>query len=45
MFWGAIAAFVLAAAMAALVGFGFAHARRTAPEKRLLGSTPAVASP
>jgi hypothetical protein len=36
MMWGAIASFIAAALMAVLVGFGFAHARRTAPEKRLL---------
>jgi hypothetical protein len=36
MMWGAIASFILAAIMALLVGFGFAHARRTAPEEQLL---------
>jgi hypothetical protein len=35
MMWGAIAAFIAAALMAVLVGLGIAHARRTAPEKRL----------
>jgi hypothetical protein len=33
MLWGAIASFLLAALMLVLVGFGFAHARSTAPEK------------
>jgi hypothetical protein len=36
MLWGAIASFVMAALLLALVGFGFAHARSTAPEKRIL---------
>ncbi len=36
MLWGAIASFILAALMLGLVGFGFAHARSTAPEKRML---------
>jgi hypothetical protein len=36
MLYGAIASFVLAALMFVLVGFGFAHARSTAPEKRML---------
>jgi hypothetical protein len=36
MLWGAIASFILAALMAALVGLGFWHARRTAPETELL---------
>jgi hypothetical protein len=36
MQWGAIASFILAALMLALVGFGFAHARSTAPDKRIL---------
>ena len=35
MLWGAIASFILAAIMAALVVVGFAHARQTAPEKQL----------
>jgi hypothetical protein len=35
MMWGAIASFIAAALMAVMVGLGFAHARRTAPEKRL----------
>lgn len=36
MFAGAIAAFILAAIMAALVGLGFWHAARTSEEERLL---------
>jgi hypothetical protein len=36
MLFGAIASFVLAALMLVLAGFGFAHARSTAPEKRIL---------
>jgi hypothetical protein len=36
MFWGAIAAFALAALMALLVGLGFRHARVTPPEVELL---------
>jgi hypothetical protein len=36
MLWGAIASFVLAALMLALVGFGFVHARSTAPEMQML---------
>jgi hypothetical protein len=36
MLWGAIACFVLAAMMLVLVGLGFQHARRTAPEKAIL---------
>jgi hypothetical protein len=36
MLVGAIASFVLAAIMFLLVGFGFAHARSTAVEKRML---------
>jgi hypothetical protein len=35
-FWAGIASFVLAFVMAVLVGFGFWHARRTAPEAELL---------
>lgn len=49
-FWAAIASFVLAAAMALLVGLGIRHARQTAPEAELLprrapapGATPAPA--
>jgi hypothetical protein len=34
--WGAIASFIRAALMLVLVGLGFAHARGTAPEKRML---------
>jgi hypothetical protein len=37
MMWGAIASFILAAILAVLVGFGFAHARRTEPQEELLG--------
>jgi hypothetical protein len=40
MLWGAIASFVLAALMLGLVGLGFQHARRTAPEKPLLAPAP-----
>lgn len=40
MLWGAIASFVLAVLMLGLVGFGFAHARRTAPEARMLAPEP-----
>ena len=36
MLWGAIASFILAALMSLLVGLGFAHARSTAAEKRML---------
>jgi hypothetical protein len=36
MLWGAIASFVMAALLLLLVGFGLAHARRTAPAKRML---------
>ena len=36
MLWGAIASFILAAFMFALVAFGFQHARVTSPEKRML---------
>lgn len=36
MFWGAIASFILAGIMSVLVGMGFAHARRTAPETQML---------
>ena len=42
MMWAAIASFVLAGLMLVLVGFGFAHARRTAPETRLLAPDPEV---
>ena len=37
-FWCAIAAFALAGIMAVLVGFGFAHARRTGEDEELLPS-------
>lgn len=36
MLWGAIASFILAVLMLALVGFGFAHARSTAVEEPML---------
>jgi hypothetical protein len=36
MLWGAIASFVLAALMFALVGFGFVHARSTSADERML---------
>jgi len=36
MLWGAIASFILAAIMAALVGLGFRHATRTSEEKQIL---------
>jgi hypothetical protein len=39
MLWGAIASFILALLMLGLVGFGFAHARSTAPDKRMLVPT------
>ncbi len=39
MFWGAIACFILAFAMAVLVGLGIWHARHTAREAELLSST------
>ena len=39
MLYGAVASFILAAIMAILVGFGFWHASRTAPEKELLPQT------
>ena len=44
MLVGAIASFILAAIMAALVGLGFWHAQRTPEEERLLATTavPAV---
>jgi hypothetical protein len=35
MLWGAIASFILAAAMALLVGLGLTHARRTEPEAQM----------
>jgi hypothetical protein len=38
MMIGAIASFALAAIMALLVGLGFAHARRTVPERQLFGA-------
>jgi len=36
LLWGAIAAFILAFVMLILVGLGFRHARRTAPDAELL---------
>jgi hypothetical protein len=42
MMWGAIASFLLAAAMFLLVALGFQHARRTAPEKAILAPSPKV---
>jgi hypothetical protein len=36
MFWGAIASFVLAIVMAALVALGFRHARHTPPDAELM---------
>ena len=47
MLWGAIASFILAVIMAILVGLGFRHARRTAPEEDLLtrrAATPTTAA-
>jgi hypothetical protein len=38
MFWGAIASFTLAFIMAVLVALGVWHARRTAEERRLIGT-------
>jgi len=43
-FWAGIAAFVLAALMAVLVGVGIWHGRRTPPEEQLLGGDAASAS-
>jgi hypothetical protein len=43
MLWGAIASFILAAIMAALVGLGFSHASRTPKEERILDRTPDAA--
>jgi hypothetical protein len=40
MLWGAIASFILAAIMAVLVGLGYQHARRTAPETQMLRPKP-----
>ena len=36
MLWGAIASFAMAFLLLVLVGFGFAHARRTSPAARML---------
>lgn len=40
--WAAIASFILAAALAVLVGLGFWHARRVPPAAELLGGTGGV---
>jgi hypothetical protein len=42
MLWGAIASFILALAMALLVGLGLAHARRTEPAAQMLASKKVV---
>ena len=44
MLWGAIASFVLALISAVLVGLGFAHARRTAPEREMFVGKVSTAS-
>ena len=44
MLWGAVVSFAAAVMMAVLVGLGFAHARRTAPEARLFGAPAQAAS-
>lgn len=44
MLWGAIASFILAAVMGALVGLGFWHARRTEEEVPLLKAKPVPVS-
>jgi hypothetical protein len=44
MLWGAIASFVLALIAAVLVGLGFAHARRTAPEREMFVAEVSTAS-
>ncbi|MGZ4169138.1 MAG: hypothetical protein ACXVSE_12375 [Solirubrobacteraceae bacterium] len=44
MLWGAIVSFAAAVMMSVLVGLGFAHARRTAPEARLFGASAKAAS-
>jgi hypothetical protein len=44
MMWGAIAAFIGAAAMALLVALGFAHAARTTEEERVFAARPVTAS-
>jgi hypothetical protein len=41
MLWGAIASFVLAAIMAALVGLGIWHARKTTEEEQVFAAKPA----
>ena len=43
--WAAIASFLLAFLMAALVGVGFWHARRTPAEQEILAATPTVKIP
>jgi hypothetical protein len=40
MLWGAIASFILATIMAVLVGLGYLHARRTAPEAQMMRPKP-----
>jgi hypothetical protein len=45
MFWGAIASFCLAFAMAILTALGFRHARRTSPHEPLLEPDRAEAAP
>ena len=44
MLWGAIAAFIAALCMSALVGLGFWHARRTTEEAQVLAPKAAPAS-
>jgi hypothetical protein len=44
MLWGALASFIAAGCMAALVGLGFWHARRTEVDERLLASKAVPAS-
>jgi hypothetical protein len=45
MLWGAIASFILAAIMAALVGLGFWHASRTEQEEQILARKASPATP
>jgi len=44
MLWGAIASFILAVLMLVLVGLGFAHARSTSAEDRMLAPDRTVAT-
>jgi len=44
MLWGAIASFIGAIAMSALVGLGFWHAHRTQADERILASKAVPAS-